>query len=253
MTWRLVAVLSALWCVLVIAPATVATSLFKISIHSSIGGPVFGVWIVGFLLQIAVFFVIGRKSPRDPMLGWFLASIMPFAADWSAAASWWALVICAAIVAGYAASLTWSVYGYDRLIRDGERATGVVVGVKQPLFNDVINNAYIRRTLRLRIERRNGAAPYEASLKGTFMLGEIPAPGARLSVLIDPLRPQHVEIASKKPTSKTDGPQATRRTARPHTLAPDISEQLADLTSMHRRGDLTDAEFTAAKKRLLGT
>jgi hypothetical protein len=250
MRWRTVAVLSALWCVLVIVPAAIATSLFSVSIDTSITGPVIGIWAVGYLLQFAIFFVIGRKSPHDTMLGWFLASIMPFAADWSAPASWWALVICAAIVGGYATRLTWSVYVYDRLIRDGVRARAVVVAVKQPLFNTVINDAYIRRTLRLRIERRDGVAPYEASLKGTFMFGEIPQPGAKLSVIVDPLRPQHIEFDSAKATF-ADRPQATRSTSRPQTPAPDIAAQLAKLTAMHRSGDLTDAEFAAAKKRLL--
>ncbi|HXY66003.1 MAG TPA: hypothetical protein VEI45_17000 [Mycobacterium sp.] len=200
MRWRTVAVLSALWCVLVIAPAAVTTSLFKISIDTSISGAVIGAWVVEYLLQFAVFFIIARKSPHDPLLGWFLASIMPFAADWSAPVSWWALVICAAIVVGYASWLTWSVYRFDRLTRDGVRARAVVIEVKRPLFNMVINNAYIRRTLRLRIERPDGAAPYETTIKGTFMFGDISAPGAKPWVMIDPQRPQHVEFASKTAT-----------------------------------------------------
>jgi hypothetical protein len=248
-----VAALSALWCVLVIAPAAITTSLFKISIDTSISGAVIGAWAVGYLLQFAVFFVIGRKSPHDPMLGWFLASIMPFAADWSAPASWWALVICAAIVVGYATWLTWSVYVFDRLIRNGVRAKGVVIEVKRPLFNTVINNAYIRRTLRLRIERPDGAAPYEATIKGTFMFGEIPQPGAKLPVVVDPLRPQHIEFASRTVTSEANQPRATRAKAGPQKLASDVTEQLAKLSAMDRRGDLTDAEFAAAKNRLLGT
>jgi hypothetical protein len=253
MMWRTVAMLSALWCVLVIAPAAVATSLFKISIDTAISGEVIGVWAVGYLLALAVFFVIGRKLPHYPMLGWFLASIMPFATDWSAPASWWALVICAAIVVGYATWLTWSVYEFDRLIRDGVRAKGVVIEIKRPLFNTVINNAYIRRTLRLRIERPDGAAPYEAIIKGTFMFGEIPQPGAKLPVMVDPVRPQHVEFASRTVTSETNRPRATRTMAGPQNLAPDVTDQLGKLTAMHRRGDLTDAEFAAAKNRLLGT
>jgi hypothetical protein len=253
MRWRAVAILSALWCVLVIAPAVLTTSLFKISINSSISGAVIGVWVIGYLAQFAVFFVIGRKTPHIPTVGWFLASIMPFAADWSAPASWWALVICAAIVVGYATWLTWSVYGFDRLMRDGVRAKAVVIEVKRPLFNTVINDVYIRRTLRLRIERPDGTAPYEVTFKDTFMLGEIPQPGARLSVLVDPLRPQHVEFASKTATSKSNQLRSARTVGRPPQPAPDITEQLRKLTTMHRSGDLSDAELAAAKKRLLGT
>jgi len=32
-----------------------------------------------------------------------------------------------------------------------------------------------------------------------------------------------------------------------------VGEQLRKLTTMHHSGDITDAEFAAAKKRLLGT
>jgi hypothetical protein len=251
--WRTVAALSALWCVLVIAPAAIATSLFSISTDTSIGGAVVGVWIVGFLLQFAVFMVIDRKSPRDTTRGWFLAGIMPFAADWSAPASWWALVVCAAIVIGYAVLLSWQVYRLDWLRSNGVHARGVVVDVNRPWFNSVINNVYIRRTLRLRIERPDGVRPYEVRFRGTFMIGDIPSPGATLRVLIDPAHPKHVVVDSK-PAAETQYAAArqTYHAAAP-AAAPDITDQLRKLTTMHQEGDLTDAEFAAAKKRLLGT
>jgi hypothetical protein len=97
----------------------------------------------------------------------------------------------------------------------------------------------IRRTLRLRIERPDGAAPYEAVIKGTFMFGEIPVPGAKLSMMIDPLRPQHIEFASKTATSEANQPRVTRTQAGLRGLAPDITVQLGKLTTMHRSGDLT--------------
>jgi hypothetical protein len=66
----------------------------------------------------------------------------------------------------------------------------------------VINNVYIRRTLRLRIERSDGVAPYEVRLKATFMLGEIPEAGTTLPVVIDPARPQQIELADTKPAAQ---------------------------------------------------
>jgi Short C-terminal domain len=246
MMWRTVATLSALWVVLTIVPAAVTTALFNISTDTPISGAATGAWIVGYLLQFAVFFVISRKSPHDLMVGWFVASIMPFVADWVTPVSWWALAICTVIVIGYATWLTRSVYSVDLLRRDGVRAKGVVVGVNRPLFNQVINDVYIRRTLRLRIERPDGVAPYEARLKATFMLGQIPEPGARLSVLVDPARPQHIELVGRNATSP-------RTRNKPQASEPDVTEQLRKLTTMHNSGDLTDAEFAAAKKRLLGT
>jgi hypothetical protein len=246
MTWRTVAAWSALWAVLVIVPGLVTTFVFNISLYTPIGGPAIGFWIVGYLLQFAVFFVISRKSSHDLMVGWFVASIMPFAVDWLAPVSWWALVAAVVIVIGYAAWLTWSVYGADQLRRDGVRARAVVVEVNKPLFNTVINDVYIRRTLRVRIERSDGVAPYEARLKGTFMLGKIPDVGATLSVLVDRVRPQRIEMVGATAASP-------RTSSKPAALATDVSEQLRTLAAMHHSGDLTDAEFAAAKKRLLGT
>jgi hypothetical protein len=253
MMWRTVAVLSALWSVLVIAPAVVTTIFFTISADTPINGVIVAAWIVGFLLQFAVFLLVGRKSRRDSTLGTILASIMPFAADWSAPVSWWALVICATIVVGYAAWMTWVAYRADGLRRDGVPARAIVVEVNRPAFNVVINNVYIRRTLRLRIERSDGVAPYEARLKATFMLGEIPEPGATLPVVVDPVRPQHIELSDTKPTVQQHHSPVTRTPAGPPVPAREITEQLQKLTSMHRGGDLSDAEFVAAKKRLLGT
>jgi hypothetical protein len=74
----------------------------------------------------------------------------------------------------------------------------------------VINNMYIRHTLRLLIERYDGVAPYEAHLKGTFMLGEVPEPRAAMSVVVDPIRRQHIELVGTKPISRTHHPPVTR-------------------------------------------
>jgi len=88
-----------------------------------------------------------------------------------------------------------------------------VVEVKRPMVNVVINNVYIRRTLRLRIERSDGVAPYEAYLKATFMPGDIPEPGTGLSVVADPVRPQHIELADAKAAAQHHHSALTRTPA----------------------------------------
>jgi hypothetical protein len=77
------------------------------------------------------------------------------------------------------------------------------------------------------------------------MFVEIPAPESKLSVVVDPLRPQRIEFASKSATWATIQPRATQALAGPRPAQ--------DVTAMHRRGDLTDAEFASAKQRLIGT
>lgn len=246
MVWRTVAALAALWCVLVLAPAAVGGLFFAITADTPIAGPVLVLWVVGYLVQLAVFMVIARKSPHGTTPGWFLASIIPFAADWTVPVSGWGLLISAAIVVGYAIWLSYAVYRVEQLRRDGVRAVAVVVDVVRPWFNVVINRVYIRRTLRLRIERADGTPPYEVRFKGTFMLGEIPEPGCQLSVLVDPVRPQRIELVDS--TDQTPPTPAYHGQA----AAADIADQLRELSGLHRNGELTDDEFSAAKRRLLG-
>jgi len=118
----------------------------------------------------------------------------------------------------------------------------VVLEVEKPLMNVVINNVYIRRTLRLRIERADGVAPYEAKFKGTFMLGEIPGVGSAVPLRVDPNNPRHFEAVKDEGGSHYEPAPSADDT---------ITDQLQRLAELHRRGDLTDAEFAAAKRRIL--
>jgi len=243
MMWRTIAVLSTVWCVLVIAPALIAARLFDIATGAANTGWVIGLWIGGYLAQFGVFLVMSKRAPRGTTPGWFVAAIVPWLADWTAPVSLGWLALSAAIVVGYVIWLCWAVYLVDRLRSDGVRGTGVVLEVIRPMFNVVVHDVHVRRALGLRVERCDGAPAYEARLAGTFALGEIPEPGDRVAVLIDPARPQHLELVDAEPV---------QRAAADLDLAPHIADQLRRLVTMRDRGDITDSEFTAAKNRLLG-
>jgi hypothetical protein len=131
----------------------------------------------------------------------------------------------------------------DRVRVEGHRNDAVIVEVIRPLLNVVVNKVYVRRTLRLRVEPLNGTPSYEASAKAAFLLGEVPEPGDRLVVLMDPEKPEHIEIIDDEPIR--------RATPDDTDLDPEIAEQLRRLVTMRDRGDLTDTEFSAAKRRLL--
>lgn len=256
MNLRTVAGLLAAWCVLVVGPAFVVTALFSNSDpNEPITGWIFLIWIVGYLVQLGVFMAASRKSKGNAILGWLIASLGPWAADWSAPVAWWGPLLVLLIVVAY------SVWFYSGLARSsdlqqhGIPATGTVLEVKKPIMNMIINSVYIRRTMRLRIERSDGTPQYEAKYSGTFMLGEIPGPGDVFNLRVDPANPNHFET--------TDGVQATpfgrTGSASPGAAnwssnAPDagIGDQLQHLADLHGRGDLTDAEFASAKARLLG-
>jgi hypothetical protein len=243
MKLRTVALLLTLWCVLVIAPALVASMVWGADYDEAPGYAVL-TWIVGYLLQFGVFTVLALKTRQaaNNFIGWLIASLAPWVADWSVPVSLWWLLPCAALVIGYSWWLYRSVARSRSLQRDGVSARGVVVKVVKPMMNVVVNNVYIRRTLLLRVERADGVAPYEAKYKGLFMIGNIPDEGSVIRLRVDPADPRHFEAVTDD-----DGDSSYTPPRPSHT----ITDELQRLSELHRRGDLTDAEFTAAKRRIL--
>ena len=256
MSLRTVALLLVTWCGLVVAPSLIVLSVFTgADADSAITGPIFAIWIVGYLLQLGVFMAVARKSKGNSILGWLLASLLPWAADWSAPVARWGPFVCAVIVVTYACWFYSRLARSENLQRNGIPATGTVLEVNQPMMNTVINNVYIRRTMRMRVQRSDGVPPYEANYSGTFMLGEIPSPGTVFHLRVDPKNPKHFETVDDElaasyspPTASTfvDYPPAT-----PPASGPAVGDQLQKLAQMHSRGDLTDDEFAAAKRRIL--
>jgi hypothetical protein len=173
---RTVGLLLALWCVLAIAPALIIAVFIGVDTEDP-SGTVLLIWIAGYLIQIGVFLVITMKAGGGSFLGWLIASLVPWSANWAAPISPWWLIACAAVVAGYAG---W----------------------------------FYRSLARSRSLQRDGV----------------------------PAHPRHFEAAD-------DGGESSYT---PAQAASDIvADQLQRLAELHRRGDLTDAEFTAAKRRIL--
>lgn len=245
MMWRAIAVLSALWCVLVVVPALVAAHLLAEATQTSHKGWVLGVWVIGYIAQFVVFLQISRRSPRPVTVGWLIASTVPWAADWAAPVSGWAVVGCGAIMAGYAIWLVAAVQRVDRLRTAGTPAWAEVLDVTRPALNVVVTKDSARRSMLVRVEPSSGASPYETRMTGTFALGEIPETGDRLAVLVDPVDPQHIEAVPDEPI--------VRGTPEPGDLDAEAAEMLRRLVMMRDRGDITDEEFSAAKRQLLGS
>ena len=240
---RTIAALAALWLVLIIVPALVAARLLPVAGDTAHKGWAVGIWVAGYVAQFLVFRAMSRRSPRPVGLGWVVASTVPWVADWTAPLSRWAVVACAAIVIAYAVWLVLAVHRVDRLRGGGLRGSAVILEVIRPTLNVVVNKDSARRALRVSVEGADGTAAYEARLTATFTLGDIPEAGDRLAVLIDPADALHVEPIADEPIE--------RAAPLPEDLDAETAEQLRKLTTMRDRGDLTDAEFTTAKRRLL--
>jgi putative oligomerization/nucleic acid binding protein len=243
------------WCVLLLAPG-----IFEAFGNVALNGTLAAVWIVGYLAQFGVFLWIMNLVGEQKVLWWFIASLLPWAVDWTVPSSPWLLLPWAAVAIAVAAWIGRFSSRAQALQQRGIRATGVVLEVFKPWMNVVINNVYIRRRLRLRIQRQDGSPPYEGILKGLFMLGEIPSVGDRIALRVDPANPQHFDY------DKASTATATAQAASAATFDSDVhatsaaaadsgharlSDELARLAELHKRGALTDSEFASAKKKLL--
>lgn len=240
---RTIAALAALWLVLIIVPALVAARLLPVAGDTAHKGWAVGIWVAGYVAQFLVFRAMSRRSPRPVGLGWLVASTVPWVADWTAPISRWAVAACAAIVIAYAVWLVFAVHRVDRLRGGGLRGSAVILEVIRPTLNVVVNKDSARRALRVSVEGVDGTTAYETRLTAAFTLGDIPEAGDRLAVLIDPADRRHVEPIADEPIA--------RAAPLPENLDAETTEQLRKLTTMRDRGDLTDAEFTTAKTRLL--
>jgi len=224
--------------------------------RTNITGHVALCWVLGYLVQFGVFMWIMSMVENQSViwrtvLWWLAASLLPWALDWTPPHSpllllWYAVLIGLACWIGIAARQT------ESFKEHAVRATGVVLEVMKPLMNVVINNVYIKRKVRLRVEREDGTAPYQTVWNGLFMLGEIPSPGDKIPLIVDPSNPQRVDYdeAKGKAASAVRTARVERET--PSAASPgNIGDELERLASLHERRDLTDAEFAAAKKKLL--
>jgi len=138
--------------------------------------------------------------------------------------------------------LTRAVYRLDVLRRDGIEARGRVLEVIRPALNAVVDRDHTRRTLRLDVNRSNDTPVYEAHVTAVFTLGEIPEPGDGLAVRVDPNHPQRIELIENEPVVRAAAdPDVDART----------SDRLRLLKTMRDRGDITEAEYSAAKDKLV--
>jgi Short C-terminal domain len=244
------------WCVLLLAPG-----IFEAFGNTTLNGALATVWIVGYLAQFFVFMWMMNLVGEQKVLWWFIASLLPWAVDWTVPTSRWLLLPWAAVAIAPAYWIGRFSSRARALQQRGIRATGVVLEVFKPWMNVVINNVYIRRRLRLRIQRQDGSPAYEGILKGLFMLGEIPSVGDRLALRVDPVNPQHFDYdkastetsqaASAATADSSEGRLSDARLSPEHSSHERLSDELARLADLHKRGALTDSEFAAAKKKLL--
>jgi|SRR5581483_5563021 len=265
MNLRRIYILLVAWCACVLLPGLlVAVGLFgNLGPHMrNLGGSVVAVWIAGYLAQLAIFMWVMRLLGEQKILAWLLMCMLPWGVDWTLPVSLSYLLLWCPVTFAIAGWIAYGAQQTETLIENGIPARGVVLEVVEPLMNMVINNVYIRRKLRLRIEREDHVPAYEAFYKGLFMIGNVPSPGDSLPLLVDPAKPQRLKYdkagrkthAATAPTAVFSGTSSTTRST-PATAFQSgrstVVDELSKLAELHKRGDLSDAEYDAAKKKVL--
>lgn len=185
------------WCAAVLPGLSMAL-LFPDDVLDGTG-PVFGVWIAGYVAQIVLFVGVSRRvrGVTTTVVLWLLAAVLPFGVDWGLGIGWWAVVACVLATTAVGAFVALLLSRAAALQRNGIRATARVLEVKEPRMNVVVNEVYIKRKLRVRIKRDDGAPSYEAWYDDLFMLGDLPRPGDSFRVVVDPKRPQRLEAVDE--------------------------------------------------------
>lgn len=243
-------ILLVVWCVLMMAPALIIElGVFgRIDMNTNLTGGVIGLWIVGYLAQFGIFMWLMNIVKEQRILWWFPASLLPWIIDWTVPVSPLFILLWLPITI----AMAFWIYQVDQraesLQQHGIHATGTVLEVLKPFMNVVVNNVYIKRKVRLRIEREDGVPAYEGILNGLFMLGEIPSNGDRIHLLVDPANPQRFDYDKEDSGRQTTRSYATAAGAKNRG---NLADELDKLASLHARGVLTDSEFDAAKKKLL--
>jgi hypothetical protein len=249
-------VLLFMWFGLLVAPAALELSgvFGHGGLDSSLDGPMIGIWIGGYLAQFAIFMWISRIVDVG-FVAWFAASLLPWALDWTTPVSPFFALVWAALAIVLALRIAGVARRDEELREHGVHASGLVLEVYRPYWNVIVNGAYIQRKLRLRIQGVTNVAPYEATFTGLYMFGNVPSVGDRIPLLVDATDPQRFEYDDGASAGSADSESSDASGSGADDGADDdsggIADQLGKLAKLHAQGKLSDAEFDAAKKKLL--
>ncbi|MCE5292753.1 MAG: SHOCT domain-containing protein [Nocardiaceae bacterium] len=214
------------------------------SLTDGVPGWVFVLWIVGFIVELLLsIWLINSMLGATSLFVFAFGAVVPWCLS-MAFGVWSVTAVIGIVVVG--AFAFWAFRTVDaryRLEAFGIRCTATVVEVLTPTMNVVINNIYVRRTMRVEITRPDTGQRYEAEVSGLFEFGSVPSPGTQLGVIVDGQKPDRVTLDESRKAQRVF--RGGSSSARP------VVSELERLAKLHRSGDLSDDEYGAAKRRLL--
>ena len=145
------------------------------------------VWGIGFFAALALFITIARITQTTDLWPWLVASILPWVVNLAVPATPMYIPVLILAAGAFVAWIYLRSSATDRLLHEGVDGTGVVIEVIEPkAINAVVNNGYVRRSVRVTVERADKIKTYEAVVRDLFKVEELPSPGDRLPLRIDP-------------------------------------------------------------------
>lgn len=149
--------------------------------------PAYVLWGLGFIVQLGLFSIIAKTTGTTDMAPWLAASIVPWIVNLTVPDNPMYIPVLALAVGLFAAWIFLRSAAADRLLHDGVEGTGTVVEVIEPkALNVVVNNGYVRRSVRLTVQRPDKHKTYEAVLRDLFKVEELPKPGDKIALRVDP-------------------------------------------------------------------
>ncbi len=162
------------------------------------------VWGIGFFAALALFITIARITQTTDLWPWLVASILPWVVNLAVPATPMYIPVLVLAAGAFAARIYLRSSATDRLLHEGVDGTGVVIEVIEPkAVNAVVNNGYVRRSVRVTVERADKIKTYEAVVRDLFKVEELPTPGDRLPLRIDPEDAKRVVmVPQEKPAAE---------------------------------------------------
>jgi hypothetical protein len=145
------------------------------------------VWGIGFFVALGLFIVIARLTQTTELWPWMTASILPWVVNLSVPDNPMYIPVLVIAAGAFGAWIYLRSTSRDRLLHDGVEGTGTVIEVIEPkAVNAVVNNGYVRRSVRVTVTRADKVKTYEAVVRDLFKVEELPKPGDELPLRIDP-------------------------------------------------------------------
>src|SRR4051812_11620139 len=135
-----------LWWLAVVLPGLlcVAGALGHVGTGSGteLTGVLATIWVVGYLVQFALVYVVGYAVGHVRAWWFLVASLLPWVVDWASAVSVGTGLIAIAVAGGFASLMTLLSLRSDALESRGVQVEATVVKVLRNHMNVVINNVY---------------------------------------------------------------------------------------------------------------